>query len=543
MTANFSKLGKLSHGEAQYDTVIVGAGHNGLTTAAYLAAAGQKVLVLERNGYPGGGVSTMELTEPGFWSERHGAIHCMILINPLLANDELGLKSKYGLEYIPLDVPYALVAEDLVCPIYQDRQRTLDHLKKIAPEDVEAFDRFMTTAVHLTDLAVPTWFEPPADSGDMLAKHPDGQMLAEYAQLSTMEVLRKYFKSDVVIVTLARLVSETQLAHPNDKATGLLSFLLPGILERKGQAIPRGGGNTLNKALIKSIEDNGGEIRLNTEITRIEVENGKAVGVRTRAGIIKARKSVVASIHPWLLDRLVPGLDTAIVSAAKKTKTAPYTAMGLHASLERPIHFKAGPIADMALMNTIAPASIKDMMDSYAALDEGKFPDKALFGGSVVNYIDPSRCPDGKALLHISAMTVWDLADGGYEKWEEVKDEYAQELLRDLSQYYTDLTPDNIRSYFVLTPVDHVHDTPSMQFGDICALASTADQFGTNRPTAALSNYRVPGAQGLYLVGPFMHPGGGITGGGRPVAKAVLADQGVDFDELFVKKESRQLKL
>ncbi|HEY7841496.1 MAG TPA: FAD-dependent oxidoreductase, partial [Gammaproteobacteria bacterium] len=82
---------------ASCDIAVIGSGHNGLTAAAYLAKAGKKVLVLERNGWFGGGVITQELTVPGFRHDRHSMAHIFIQANPLIRNDELGLLSKYGL--------------------------------------------------------------------------------------------------------------------------------------------------------------------------------------------------------------------------------------------------------------------------------------------------------------------------------------------------------------------------------------------------------------------------------------------------------------
>jgi phytoene dehydrogenase-like protein len=99
-----------------------------------------------------------------------------------------------------------------------------------------------------------------------------------------------------------------------------------------------------------------------------------------------------------------------------------------------------------------------------------------------------------------------------------------------LSGYLVDFTPEQVREYHVVTPKDHQDDTPSFQGGDICGLSMSSDQMGPLRPTPELAQYRVPGVKGLYLAGPFMHPGGGVWGGGRPVAMRVMEDMGIDFD-------------
>jgi phytoene dehydrogenase-like protein len=94
---------------SSYDIVAIGSGHNGLVAAAYLAAAGKSVLVLERNAWFGGGVVTRELTKPGFLHDQHSMAHIFIQANPLLKDDELGLKSKYGLKYVFPDMPFISV--------------------------------------------------------------------------------------------------------------------------------------------------------------------------------------------------------------------------------------------------------------------------------------------------------------------------------------------------------------------------------------------------------------------------------------------------
>ncbi len=110
------------------DIVVIGSGHNGLVAAAYLAAAGKKVTVLERNEWFGGGVVTRELTVPGFRHDQHSMAHIFIQANPLLANDELGLKSKYGLKYAFPEMPMMSVFEDGTHALPVSRPRA--HLRR-----------------------------------------------------------------------------------------------------------------------------------------------------------------------------------------------------------------------------------------------------------------------------------------------------------------------------------------------------------------------------------------------------------------------------
>ena len=109
----------------RHDAIVIGGGHNGLVAAAYLAAAGKRVLVLERNAWFGGGVVTRELTVPGFRHDQHSMAHIFIQANPLLKNDELKLKSKFGLRYVFPDLPMMSVFEDgQTLGVYRDRERT-----------------------------------------------------------------------------------------------------------------------------------------------------------------------------------------------------------------------------------------------------------------------------------------------------------------------------------------------------------------------------------------------------------------------------------
>lgn len=116
---------------AAYYIVAIGSGHNGLVAAAYLAVGGKRVLVLERNAWFGGGVVTRELTVPGFKHDQHSMAHIFIQANPLLLNDEIGLKSKYGLRYVFPEIPMRSIFEDgTQLAMYRDRERTRAQIAK-----------------------------------------------------------------------------------------------------------------------------------------------------------------------------------------------------------------------------------------------------------------------------------------------------------------------------------------------------------------------------------------------------------------------------
>src|SRR5512139_4135905 len=124
------------------DIIVIGSGHNGLVAAAYLAVAGRKVLVLERNAWFGGGVVTRELTRPGFRHDQHSMSHIFIQGNPLLKNDELKLKSRYGLEYVFPESPMMSVFEDgTTLRLFRDPLKSAAEIAKFSKKDAEAFLR------------------------------------------------------------------------------------------------------------------------------------------------------------------------------------------------------------------------------------------------------------------------------------------------------------------------------------------------------------------------------------------------------------------
>ncbi|KAF5579879.1 FAD dependent oxidoreductase [Fusarium subglutinans] len=364
-------------------------------------------------------------------------------------------------------------------------------------------------------------FVPPSSTPPDLSEHPEiAEAVAFATKNCSLDIVDLYFKEPAVKDAILRFVTEVQLAHPKTPGTGLMAYMAIGLLHKYGLAVPQGGGSAFTAAVIRSIEAHGGEVRPNTEVIKIITEHGRAVGVRTRAGEIRAREAVIAQIHFHILDRLIDGLDPEVISAAKKTKLSEYTLFVVHAAMEKPLKFRAGGIANEVVVNTICPGSVESVIQSYGG--------NKVVGASIITNADPTRAPPGKSLLHAIVMLRADNCEVGFYGWDKIKDKVTYNIFQYLSKYVEDLSPDQIRGYHAVTPFDHESDTPCFQHGDICGLSMAADQMGAARPAPALAQYRVPGIKGLYLAGPFMHPGGGVWGGGRPVAIRVLEDMGIE---------------
>src|ERR1700727_1528153 len=152
------------------DIVCVGSGHNGLVAAAYLAAAGKKVLVLERNEWFGGGVVTRELTVPGFRHDQHSMAHIFIQANPLLLNDDLKLKARYGLRYVFPELPMMSVFEDgTTLGLYRDRQRSYGDIAKFSRGDTDAYRRMSEQAKTWLPMLTGSLYAPPMPLGASFA--------------------------------------------------------------------------------------------------------------------------------------------------------------------------------------------------------------------------------------------------------------------------------------------------------------------------------------------------------------------------------------
>ena len=514
----------------QYDVIAIGAGHNGLVAAAYLAAAGKKVLVLERNDWFGGGVVTKALTVPGFRHDQHSMAHIFIQGNPLLRNDDLGLKSKFGLRYVFPDCPMMSVFEDgTTLGLFRDRERTVADIAKFSQKDAAAYRRLAEQAEGLMPMLTGSLYSPPPPNGAsnaLMDQSREGRELWRIIQMSIHDLLNEWFEHPKVKMTFARIAGEN-LVSPDEKATGMGVFVFVGFLEAFGFGVPVGGSGELTRALIDCIKSHGGEVVGGVDVTKVTVKNGRAAGVVAADGREYAAKDgVIGSIHPHDLESMVDGLDPWVVSTAKRTQITELGCITVHAALNAPLKFKAGDHVK-AVMIELLPNDYDVLRKSFDEMRYGGFSSYPLIGLGSLSMHDATRAPEGKATMHVWDYVTYDHPEG--KDWDQAKGAYADHMLAHMSRFIDNVGPDNIIAYHCDTPVDMERTSSSFRRGDLHGVASTTYQSGAWRPTPELGRNTVPDVERLYLVGPFQYPGGGVFGAGRASAMTAFDDMGLDF--------------
>lgn len=523
---------------SKYDIISVGGGHNGLTAAAYMAKAGKKVLILERKGHVGGGVSTRELTQPGFWHDEHSNVHIMLQGNPLITEDELGLKSKFGLEYIYTDVPHATIFDDGTSVIsYRDLDKTCEGIAQFSPRDADAYRKFVQKSMDFLPMFMSGLYAPPFPMGAFMAmmdQNDEGREILDFMSRSAADIAETWFESERLRVHLVRLVTEN-LQAPDDLGTGMGVFLMPGIVHKFGVSRPVGGSGKLTDAMVKALEHFGADIRVNAEVKRIITSGGKATGVELTTGeVFEAKDGVIAGIHPKVLGNFVDGIPAPVNERAQRITQSHFSIMLSHYALKTNAKTIAGPNADAAFMTELMTSDkMNDLRRSFDALRQGQMPEVRLCAGSDIALSDPTRAPNGGGTFYGVTFAPYNL-EGDPNRWDEMKEAEMEKSLAYYRKFFTGLDEDNILQKVVKSPLDMERDSPnSFLKGDIHGCAPYMYQSVAHRPTPDYGNFTVPGVEGLYLVGPFMHPGGGVFGAGRGTAIRMMDDMEIDYDKVM----------
>jgi phytoene dehydrogenase-like protein len=507
-----------------FDFIIVGGGHNGLTCAAYLAKAGESVIVLERRDLVGGGVMTEEITLPGFKHNTHSTMHEWIHAGPVYKDLEL---KKYGSNYIFPDTALANIFSDGSSLIYySELDRFCREIERFSKKDAKTFRELYYLWSTIAPITVGFMFSPPIPLSAMFSPLEglrEGRELIKTMFSSTNDVLDYYFDSEEVKTTLAIMI--TQLGTPiDDIGTGLffpammtvrsISEGREGIL---GLAI--GGSKTLADAMVRVIGENKGIVRNNSEVKEIIIRDKRAVGVRTADGReIFAKKGVICNVGPALVfgnEGMVHRdfLDERFLREVDRWRPGKIALFTPHFALNDPPVWKAAEknpkIKDCWVVTLCDSREV--LINQMADIRVGKPPKDLAFMTVMPTVLDPTQAPEGKHTAFLWQYAPYDLKDGGAEKWDEIKEDYADKCLEFWQKYAPNMDKNNIIARKVCAPIDITRRNPSMIGGDFSGGSLDLDQSGIFRPFLDTPPYRTP-VEDLYMCGPSSHPGGGCSG-------------------------------
>ena len=501
------------------DVVVVGAGHNGLVAAAYLAAAGLEVLVLEAGELPGGNTITEQLTLPGFAHDSCSSAHVLIQSNPLLKNDELGLVAEFGLEYVHTDPAVVMPQPDGdVLVMHRDLDGTAEEIARWSAPDARAFRALIgewtggLAAIH------GRW-----SSGLELGDTDAARAYRALRERSAWDVIHERF-SDPTIRSFMVWLAMATIQDPRRPGTGFLPSSLASGRLSYGWSTPLNGSGALPDALVRQLERHGAVVACSSPVRHIEISAGRATAVRTADGArVRARKAVVSSAH---LARLACMLDGAeppedLVRAQDSWRPG-LSVFAVHAALKSNLVIPGpvGPLSSVAIGLGGALGAARQIDAFHRGEADAVDPWLLVVNQTVV---DPARAPDGGATFKILTIAPYERSDG--RSWHDTKHEYAEALLDLVRAHVHGLDHGDILALRPESPVDVAAHNPH-NVGGSCHGGEFAMADGRVIPGWPSHRTSVPG---LFLTGATTHPGGSVSGRpGRNAARTVLTDLGLD---------------
>ncbi|MBE3590730.1 MAG: NAD(P)/FAD-dependent oxidoreductase [Firmicutes bacterium] len=526
---------------SEADVIVVGAGHNSLVAAAYLAVAGYRVKVLEGRERPGGDTCTEELTLPGVLHDSCSSAHNLIQSNPLIRDNELRLDA-YGLEYLFPEPAYVFTLPDgESITMHRDVERTAAEIARHSPRDAAAYRELLADWEKLRPLQARERGQAPLPPEELDALWRSGPLGVEALRLraaSALQVIEERFEHPHVRAFMAWTAMLT--LEPVDRPfTGLLAFSLVAGRQQHSWTTPRGGSFALPAALIRRIEAHGGEVECGAWVERILVEGGRAAGVVTRDGrTFRARVGVLSSQHVTQLPgALGEHLDDGSRRALSRWRAGLTMFVSHYALAEAPRYRTHGGDTLAVAMGVLD--SIDALHAQLAAFRRGRVhTDRPYLLCVASTVVDRTRAPQGMHTLKVIGIQPYDLAEGP-QRWDEIKDEVSEALLETYLSRTVNLTRRHILAKHVESPLDLERRNPNNFRGSCHGGDVSPDQSGWLRPAAGWAGYRTP-VPGLYLTGACTHPGGSVSGmPGRNAARAMLADLGVAWDEVLARAAAR----
>lgn len=504
---------------SSFDAIIIGAGHNGLTLAAYLARTGLSVAVFERRGEEGGGLCTEELTLPGFLHNVHANYHTFVGLAPAFRHLEL---LEQGIEYARPEVQMASVFDDgrALC-IHTDIERSCASIARFSQRDAETFQRLKTEARQYVDMMLETFmYGPPVGMNDLtkalvtFGLEGRSEFLEAKLRGSTIEqFLDRHFESDQVKAHLA--FHGAICGYSTDQKGLAVGFpLLVGKIDNWQVCL--GGSHRLAHALWRDLVAHDGVVYVQSEVTRIITENGRAVGVELWDGReVEARRLVASSIDAeHTFGHLLKGEAAAepIRERLGEVRHLPWSLFSVHLALDAAPRYEAAafdPDVDRAWVMNLGHSKPQDLIDDWAEVRAGRLPDPRP-NAAVNSLFDPYDAPPGQftGLLR-QIVPARPTAGGTADSWDDVKHEYARRCI-EAWQSKASNVGDAVLGTAIDTPADITRKLVNMIDGDWMGGDIALESMLDRRPLPELAGYRTP-VERLYMCGASQHPHGFIT--------------------------------
>ena len=508
---------------AEFDAVLVGAGHNTLAAALHLAAQGWRVGVFEGALQSGGAVKTGEYTLPGF---RHdwGAMNLSLFAgSPFFKayGAELG---QHGLEFVPVSKPFASAFPDgKWLGVSTDATATRAGIAAFSPSDADAWDRmtvnFPTQGPAIFGLlGSPMKFRALACFmfKTLRSKGVAGTLdFARFLALSPRQFLSENFASDRVQAMLGAWGMHLDFA-PDISGGAVFPYLEGMAGQAFGMMLGRGGADTIIRAMVSAIRARGGVVETGVSVARIVHKGGKATGIVLKDGrVITARKAVIAGVAPRALTQLTGGMTPEFDGAMARFSHAPGTMM-IHLAMDALPDWAAGEALKSYAYVHLAP-SLDQMARTYQQAKAGLLPDEPVIVVGQPTAVDPSRAPRGKHVLWLQIRmapgTILGDAKGeiAATDWRDVAAPFAARAL-DILERYAPGTRAKTLGQRVVTPMDLEADNPNLVGGDQLCGSHHLHQHFLYRPARGHADGSTP-LQQLHLTGAAVWPGAG-TGAG-----------------------------
>jgi beta-carotene ketolase (CrtO type) len=510
------------------DVVLIGAGHNGLACAAYLARAGLGVTVLEASGTPGGCIYTRDLPDGQGRLELGAYEHGGIRGSGVAA--DLELETRYGLHFHERDeILFSPCDDGTGLPFWNSLEQTVDGLAEVVggeeAERYRAFAHWSAAAMGVLGQAEngpPPTLRALAALADV-SLGADGARLIQALLAPATAITEAAFEDDRLRGPLDHWAAHSQ-QPPQVPGTGAGALFLAAA--HGSPAIrPAGGSRGTVDALVRCLEDAGGKLICSAPAEKVEVSGGRAVAVIANGERYAAGRAVISAIDAR---RLFLGLvQPDAVSGALRAEVE-----RIHVTSHNVSELKVDAVIDrmpeingpagMERTFMLSPNTGTDIQRAFSSIALGELPERPPLMIAFPSTLESGWAPEGKAVVWLSTFVPWKPAAG---KW-------SPELLEDAASLVWETAHKAIGSEFspvteqLTGPEEWVerHGNPGANPNHI---EMSIDQLMSTRPSPSLSGYTTP-IEGLFLTGAGTHPGGGITGvPGRNTAGVVLKQLGI----------------